>query len=112
MTASLVQELPVLISKSLNISVDDVVVLTITQGNNNLTETNMRKRSDSDSQSGIIVSMTVPASSVENLKQLVQTPDSTLYSPSNGQLPTFIDRSYPVTKASKFIINYFSNLFY
>lgn len=92
MTASLVQELPVLISKALDISIDSVIVVSITGASN----VNARKRSDSGAN-GVVVAVAIPDENVDELKIIIKSPNSTLYSPSNGQLPTFIDRNYPVT---------------
>lgn len=92
MTASLVQELPVLISKSLDINIDSVIVVSITGASN----ANLRKRAASDSN-GVVVAVAIPHENVSELETVIKTPDSALYSPSNGQLPTFIDRNYPIT---------------
>lgn len=92
MTASLVQELPVLISKSLNIDIDSVIVVSITGATN----TNLKKRAASGSN-GVVVAVAIPDENVSELENIIKSPNSTLYSPSNGQLPTFIDRNYPVT---------------
>jgi hypothetical protein len=92
MTAQLVQELPALFSKSLNISADDVIVVSITRSNQNISK---RKKRDVGG-TGIVVTMAIPETQVAPLKSLIADTKSSLYSPDNGQLPKFIDSSYPV----------------
>lgn len=99
LTAEFVQSLPLLISKVLNITADDVIVVTITSATSqSKSSSSPQKRDLSDnesaSNSGVIVSMAIPGNSVPTLKQLVATPNSQLYDSSNGQLATLIDSSY------------------
>ncbi|KAG0165083.1 hypothetical protein DFQ30_009000 [Apophysomyces sp. BC1015] len=91
LTAEFVQSLPVWIGRALGTSADDVIVVTITSAESHA---KMRKR---DETSGVIVSMAIPKASVSNLQQMIANPSSELYSPTNGQLPTLVDRSFPVT---------------
>lgn len=100
MTAQLVQELPVILANALDTSADNVIVVSITHS----TVTSTKKRSDTSSNSGIMVSIAIPKTDVTELQTLVTNTSSALYDSNNGQLPTFIDRSFPVTgKAGMFI---------
>lgn len=92
MTAQLVQELPVLLGNALDTSADNVIVVSIAQS----TTVNSKKRSDISSNSGIIISIAIPKTEVAELQSVVTNTSSPLYDSSNGQLPTFIDRSYPI----------------
>lgn len=100
MTAQLVQELPVMLANALDTSADNVIVVSITHS----TVASTKKRSDTSSNSGIMVSIAIPKTDVTELQTLVTNTSSALYDSNNGQLPTFIDRSFPVTgKAGMFI---------
>lgn len=100
MTAQLVQELPVMLANALDTSADNVIVVSITHS----TVANTKKRSDTSSNSGIMVSIAIPKTDVTELQTLVTNTSSALYDSNNGQLPTFIDRNFPVTgKAGMFI---------
>jgi hypothetical protein len=104
MTAQLVQDLPVLFSKSLNISADDVIIVSITRSNNNNSKQQKRAVSENDS-AGIIITMAIPETQVHPFENLIADTKSPLYSADNGQLPKFIDPSYPVqNKAGKVAI--------
>jgi hypothetical protein len=93
MTAQLVQELPVMLSNALDTSADNVIVVSITHS----TVSSTKKRSDTSSSSGIMVSIAIPKTEVTELQTLVTNTSSALYSSDNGQLPTFIDSSFPIT---------------
>lgn len=98
LTAEFVQALPVYISKALNVSADDVIVVTITSASGKGSSSKRRRdlvaSNESASNSGVIVSMAVPCQSVSELRQLVEDPNSQLYDPSNGQLAELVDGSY------------------
>lgn len=96
LTAEFVQALPVYISNSLNITADDVIVITITSAPSSA----KKKRDTNTSGSGIVVSMAIPADKVTELKNLIENTESALYSTSNGQLATLLDSSYFVSAAS------------
>lgn len=102
LTAEFVQSLPVMISGSLNVSADDVIVVSITSAEGK--GSNKRRRdlesSESKSNSGVLVSMAIPSTHVSQLQQMVSTTDSNLYDSSNGQLASLIDNSYFVASAS------------
>lgn len=93
MTAQLVQELPLLLGNALDTSADNVIVVSIAQS----ATANPRKRSDTSNNSGIMVSIAIPKTEVIELQTLVTNTSSPLYDSNNGQLPTFIDYSYPIT---------------
>lgn len=95
LTAQFVQTLPVYISKSLNISTDDVIVVTITSA----PAGSKRKRS-TDSGDGVIVSMAIPSDEVPKLQDMIKDRNSTLYSPNNGQLASLVDPSYFVANTA------------
>jgi hypothetical protein len=108
LTATLVQDLPVIFGQALNISVDDVMIMSITSSSNADTSdatdnSSLSKRtSASSSDTGVIVSMAVPQTYVSKLQTLIDTPNSPLYTSSDSQLPDMIDQSYPITsKAGK-----------
>jgi hypothetical protein len=89
LTAQFVQALPVMISNSLSITADDVIVVTITSAQS----TSKRRKRDA-STSGVIVSMAVPGDNVNTLQNMVSQQNSSLYSSNNGQLALLIDPSY------------------
>lgn len=104
LTAEFVQSLPVMISGSLNVSADDVIVVSITSAEGKGDSNNKRRRdlesSESKSNSGVLVSMAIPSTHVPQLQQMVSSTDSSLYDSSNGQLASLIDSSYFVTSSS------------
>ena len=73
------------------VSADDVIVVTITSG----TPVSRRRRKR-DNASGVVVSVAIPSTNVDQLSQLISETNSSLYSPQNGQLATLIDKSYPI----------------
>lgn len=91
MTAQFVQELPVLLSDALDVNTNDVIILSITHGD----ESPTKKRSTAEQ--GVLVSLAVPETEIEQLGTIISNKSSSLYSSSNGQLPSFIDSSYPIT---------------
>lgn len=103
LTAEFVQSLPVMISGSLNVSADDVIVVSITSAEGK-GDSNKRRRdlesSESKSNSGVLVSMAIPSTHVPQLQQMVSSTDSSLYDSSNGQLASLIDSSYFVASSS------------
>lgn len=103
LTAEFVQSLPVMISGSLNVSADDVIVVSITSAEGK-GDSNKRRRdlesSESKSNSGVLVSMAIPSTHVPQLQQMVSSTDSSLYDSSNGQLASLIDSSYFVASPS------------
>lgn len=104
LTAEFVQSLPVMISGSLNVSADDVIVVSITSAEGKGDSNNKRRRdlesSESKSNSGVLVSMAIPSTHVPQLQQMVSSTDSSLYDSSNGQLASLIDSSYFVASPS------------
>lgn len=105
LTAEFVQSLPVMISGSLNVSADDVIVVSITSAEGKGDSNNNKRRrdlesSESKSNSGVLVSMAIPSTHVPQLQQMVSTTDSSLYDSSNGQLASLIDSSYFVASPS------------
>ena len=105
LTAQFVQSLPLFISKTLNISADDVIVVSITTAGNDESQSQQRRRKrgvydQSKDNSGVLVSMAIPHDNVEELQTLVGTPDSELYDQSNGQLATLIDTKYFVASTT------------
>ncbi|KAI8887933.1 hypothetical protein K501DRAFT_174224 [Backusella circina FSU 941] len=89
LTAQFVQALPVMISNSLSITADDVIVVTIASAQS----TSKRRKRDSTT-SGVLVSIAVPGDDVDTLQNMVSQKDSSLYSSNNGQLALLIDSSY------------------
>ncbi|KAI8390149.1 hypothetical protein BD560DRAFT_2336 [Blakeslea trispora] len=110
LTAQFVQSLPVMLSKSLGVTADDIIVVSITSArdNTNILTTagahNKRKRDlffkRDNSEQGVVVSIAIPSDRVDNLQTLIDEPTSTLYSSSNGQLASLIDSSYPVRSSA------------
>lgn len=96
MTAQFVQELPVLFSKSLNISPDDVIVMSITKSDTISSKGKKRGLSEDAGNNGIVVTMAVPETQVRPLQNLITDNKSSLYSTDNGDLPSYIDSSYPI----------------
>jgi hypothetical protein len=96
LTAQFVQSLPVMISKSLSISVDDVIVVTITSGTT--------QKRDSG---GVVVNLAIPSDDVADLQTLVSQTNSSLYSPSNGQLASLIDSSYAISNSGMYWFFFF-----
>lgn len=96
LTAQFVQSLPVMISKSLSISVDDVIVVTITSG--------ATQKRDSG---GVVVNLAIPSDDVDDLQTLVSQTNSSLYSPSNGQLASLIDSSYAISNSGMYCLFFF-----
>jgi hypothetical protein len=88
LTAEFVQALPLFVNTAINVSVDDVIVVSITSSSTTLT-----KR---DSNSGVIVTLSIPSNTLDVLQQQLRSPDSPLFAPSNGQLATLIDTTFPV----------------
>jgi hypothetical protein len=88
LTAEFVQALPLFVNSAINVSVDDVIVVSITSSSTTLT-----KR---DGTSGVVVTLSIPGSKVDVLQQQLRSPDSPLFAPSNGQLATLIDTTFPV----------------
>jgi hypothetical protein len=89
LTAEFVQALPLFVVSAINCSVDDIIVVSITS-----TGTSLTKRDDSNS--GVIVTLSIPTTQIQDLQTQIRSPDSPLFSPSNGQLATLIDTTYPV----------------
>jgi hypothetical protein len=88
LTAEFVQALPLFVNSAINVSVDDVIVVSITSSSTALT-----KR---DGTSGVVVTLSIPGSKVDVLQEQLRSPDSPLFAPSNGQLATLIDTTFPV----------------
>ncbi|CAO3699954.1 unnamed protein product [Rhizopus stolonifer] len=86
LAAQFVQSLPIFISRSLNISLDDVIVVAIAQFS--LVGRDVP---------GLVVSLTIPNDQVSRLQEKMSDQQSTLYDPTNGQLGSLIDPSYFVT---------------
>ncbi|KAI8339609.1 hypothetical protein BC941DRAFT_420971 [Chlamydoabsidia padenii] len=93
LTAQFVQSVPVLFSKVLDCSLDDIIVQSIVASNPSLP--NKRKRDSGTS--GVILAMALPNTKVSDLQNLVANSSSTLYASDNGQLPLLIDKSYPIS---------------
>lgn len=91
LTAEFVQALPVYISNSLNVTADDVIVVTITSA------TSGSKRKRDTSSAGVVVSMAIPTGKVTELGSLVGNTQSSLYASTNGQLASLVDSSYFVS---------------
>ncbi|KAI9245116.1 hypothetical protein BDA99DRAFT_291385 [Phascolomyces articulosus] len=108
LTAQFVQTLPMLISKSLGVTADDVIVVSITTAGNDEKQSKQQRRRrrkretlDQDKEnSGVLVSMAIPKDNVEELQTLVETPSSALYDASNGQLAMLIDTNYFVASTT------------
>ncbi|KAI8375422.1 hypothetical protein EDC96DRAFT_497245 [Choanephora cucurbitarum] len=96
LTAQLVQEIPSILSNTLEITPDDIIVLTITQSLASSVNVNQKKRSVGASD-GVLVTMALPKDQVQELQSDIYNASSALYQTSNGQLPTFIDRTYNIT---------------
>lgn len=92
LTAQFVQDLPIILCNSLNINVNSIIILSIADSSSVLL---FQKRSD---QVGILVSMAVPMSEFNDLQALISNQSSPLYDPKNGQLPKFIDYTYPISR--------------
>jgi hypothetical protein len=90
LTAEFVQALPLFVESAINVSVDNIIVVSITSASNN----GLSKRDSSTS--GVIVTISIPGDTVNTLQQQLRSPDSALFSSSNGQLATLIDTTYPV----------------
>lgn len=90
LTAEFVQALPMFVETAINASVDDIIVVSITSAGSN----GLSKRDASTS--GVIVTMSIPGDSVSTLQQQLRSPNSKLFSTSNGQLATLVDTTYPV----------------
>ncbi|KAG1406347.1 hypothetical protein G6F58_009849 [Rhizopus delemar] len=88
LTARFVQSLPLLISHSLNISPDNVIITTISYL--------------LDQDSGLVVSLAIPNDQVTNLQNLISNHTSILYSGNNSQLASLIDPSYFVASNQSF----------
>ncbi|CEP16213.1 hypothetical protein [Parasitella parasitica] len=103
LTAQMVQEIPVMLGDALETSADNVIVVSIQKAAASVS----RKRSDASSSSssngGVMVSVAIPKNEVNELQALITNSSSPLYDSKNGQLPTYIDRSYPIT--AKAVVN-------
>ncbi|EIE88614.1 hypothetical protein RO3G_13325 [Rhizopus delemar RA 99-880] len=88
LTARFVQSLPLLVSHSLNISPDNVIITTISYL--------------LDQDSGLVVSLAIPNDQVSNLQNLISNQTSILYSGNNSQLANLIDPSYFVVSNQSF----------
>jgi hypothetical protein len=99
LTAQFVQNVPVLLSNSLNVTADDVIVVTITTASSSSSLS--KRRFIRRDTSGILVSIAIPSGDVNTLQSLVSQTNSSLYSTSNGQLALLIDSSYPVIGSGK-----------
>lgn len=89
LTAEFVQALPMFVVSAINCSVDDIIVVSITSSGNSLAKRD-------DTTSGVIVTLSIPSDSVASLQDQLRSPNSALFSPSNGQLAKLIDTTYPV----------------
>ncbi|KAG2213076.1 hypothetical protein INT47_011225 [Mucor saturninus] len=98
MSTALAQDIPIVFSHALAMSANNFIVISIAKSNSSINNNQARNRSDDPA---VIVTMAVPPEVVEPLQTLVSTPDSKLYTLSLGQLPTMIDRTYPVAKELK-----------
>jgi hypothetical protein len=100
LTAQFVQTLPVLLSKSLGITADDVIVVTITSASAgaNASSRLARRRAFAkrDDNTGLVVSIAIPTTEVDDLQNLISQRNSALYSSDNGQLATLIDSNFPI----------------
>ncbi|KAI8645349.1 hypothetical protein BD408DRAFT_480621 [Parasitella parasitica] len=106
LTAQMVQEIPLMLGDALDTSADNVIVVSIQKS----AATVNKKRSDASNNdnnnndnNGVMVSVAIPKTEVNELQALITNSSSPLYDSKNGQLPTYIDRSYPIT--AKAIIN-------
>jgi hypothetical protein len=116
MSTALAQDIPKVFSKALDISVDSIIVVSITKSSSNSTSNRLQQRSENIA---VIVTMAVPHEVVKPLQTLIATLDSNLYTMNLGQLPKLIDPTYPVESRSgkpqvidtSFLqnINYFDN---
>ncbi|KAI9478286.1 MAG: hypothetical protein EXX96DRAFT_570273 [Benjaminiella poitrasii] len=97
LTAQFVQSLPIMLSKSLSITADDVIVVTISSASGS--DSKKKKRSvleKREEATGVVVSIAIPEHQVAELEYLINETNSSLYSTSNGQLATMIDPAYPI----------------
>jgi hypothetical protein len=94
LTAQFVQSVPVLFSKVLNCSLDDIIVQSIVAS-----QPTSRKRDTGSS--GVILAMALPNTQVTPLQNLVSNTNSALYASDNGQLPSLIDKSYAISSQGR-----------
>lgn len=90
-TATLVQEIPVLIGNSIGVPPNDIFVASITRSALNETLYD----DDGEPIKSIIVSIAIPIGLTDELQLAIDSSNSSLYS-APSQIPSFIDRMYPV----------------
>ncbi|OAD79818.1 hypothetical protein PHYBLDRAFT_157346 [Phycomyces blakesleeanus NRRL 1555(-)] len=92
--------MPLFVGNALNITADDVIVITLTSAAKKTTNKKRDNEEYNTNSNGVVVTLSVPKDSVIPLQNLVSDPTSVLYSTSNGQLASLVDNSYPVSGSS------------
>jgi hypothetical protein len=98
LTAQFVQAIPLLITSAVDLTPDQVIVISIISANG---VGSTRRKVRRSSVGGIVTTLSIPQDQVDALQQAIRDPTSNLYSPSNGQLAYLLDTKYPLTNNSE-----------
>ena len=94
LTAQFVQAIPLLISSAVDLTPDQVIVVSIISASG---IGSTRRKVRRSTVGGIITTLSIPADQVSDLQLAIRDPTSSLYSTSNGQLATLLDTTFPLT---------------
>jgi hypothetical protein len=97
LTAQFVQAIPLLISSAVDLTPDQIIVVSIVSSSGT---GSTRRKSRRAVVSGIVTTMAIPSDQVDALQLAIRDPTSALYSSKNGQLALLLDTTYPLTNST------------
>lgn len=94
LTAQFVQALPLLISSAIDLTPDQIIVVSIISSSG---VGATRRKARRSAVPGIVTTLAIPSNQVSALQLAIRDPTSALYSTKNGQLAILLDTTYPLT---------------
>jgi hypothetical protein len=94
LTAEFVQAIPLLISSAVELTPDQVIVISIISASG---VGGMRRKVRRATVGGIVTTLSIPQDQVDALQLALRDPTSNLYSSNNGQLAYLLDATFPLT---------------
>lgn len=94
LTAQFVQAIPLLISSAVDLTPDQIIVVSIVSSSGVGTT---RRKVRRGAVPGIVTTLAIPSEQVSALQLAIRDPSSALYSTKNGQLAVLLDTTYPLT---------------
>ncbi|KAI9277343.1 hypothetical protein BC943DRAFT_332765 [Umbelopsis sp. AD052] len=94
LTAQFVQAIPLLVSSAVDLTPDQIIVVSIISAGG---IGSTRRKARRSTVGGIVTTLSIPSDQVSDLQLAIRDPTSNLYSTTNGQLATLLDTTYPLT---------------